>query len=249
MVDRVFFILPYNYRFQDNWPEAAASANEFVDVAQCDSDREIEELNDTEILSDCLSASEQSCETESDINNHGTDSDIDPEYITFPISFTKADEVCVRLNDLIQSGRIPKDKILYKYLNSITYAMINPSHEFDEEVVQFFNSIKFLGGERTVNFVRGPMWHGCSKGGELSPECEKPNLGGPSRTTRNKRSSGYTTKSGVVKPWFDSFLQLLKDTLDVKPLVETTVLKVYGVAMENDSTALKPPYNMTRSSK
>ena len=240
MVDRVFFILPYNYRFQDNWPEAAASANEFVDVAQCDSDREIEELNDTEILSDCLSASEQSCETESDINNHGTDSDIDPEYITFPISFTKADEVCVRLNDLIQSGRIPKDKILYKYLNSITYAMINPNHEFDEEVVQFFNSIKFLGGERTVNFVRGPMWHGCGKGGELSPECAKPNLGGPSRTTRNKRSSGYTTKSGVVKPWFDSFLQLLKDTLDVKPLVETTVLKVYGVAMENDSTALKP---------
>ena len=45
MVDRLFFILPYNYRFQDNWPEAAASANEFVDVAQCDSDREIEELN------------------------------------------------------------------------------------------------------------------------------------------------------------------------------------------------------------
>ena len=79
------FYTPYNYRFQDNWPEAAASANEFVDVAQCDSDREIEELNDTEILSDCLSASEQSCETESDINNHGTDSDIDPEYITFPI--------------------------------------------------------------------------------------------------------------------------------------------------------------------
>ena len=93
--------------------------------------------------------------------------------------------------------------------------MINPNHEFDEEVVQFFNSIKFLGGERTVNFVRGPMWHGCGKGGELSPECAKPNLGGPSRTTRNKRSSGYTTKSGVVKPWFESFLQLLKDTLDV----------------------------------
>ena len=184
MVDRVFFIQPYNYRFQDNWPEAAPSANKFGDMAQCDSDREIKELNETEILSDCLSASEQSCETESDINNHGTDL----EYITFPISFPKADEVCVRLNDLIQSGRIPKDKILYKYLNSMTYAMINPNHEFDEEVVQFFNSIKFLGGERTVNFVRGPMWHGCGKGGELSPECAK-----PSRTTRNKRSSGYTS--------------------------------------------------------
>ncbi|PFX24630.1 hypothetical protein AWC38_SpisGene10763 [Stylophora pistillata] len=33
-------------RFQDNCPEAAASANEFGDVAQCDSDREIEEFNE-----------------------------------------------------------------------------------------------------------------------------------------------------------------------------------------------------------
>ena len=32
------------------------SANEFGDVAQCDSDREIEELNETEILSNCLSS-------------------------------------------------------------------------------------------------------------------------------------------------------------------------------------------------
>lgn len=77
-MDRVFFILPCNYRFQDNCPEAAASANEFGDVAQCDSDREIEEFNETEILSECLSASEQSYETESDVNNHDTDSDIDP---------------------------------------------------------------------------------------------------------------------------------------------------------------------------
>ena len=67
----------------------------------------------------------------------------------------------------------------------------------------------------------------------------KPNLGGLSRTTRNNRSYGYTTKSGVVKPWLDSFLQL-SDTQDVKPLDETTILKAYGVAMENDGTALKP---------
>ena len=76
------------------------------------------------------------------------------------------------------------------------------------------------------------MWHGCGKEGELRPQCAKPSLGGLSRTTRNNRSSGYTTKSGVVKPWLDSFLQLSEDTQDVKPLIETTILKVYGVAME-----------------
>lgn len=225
------------YRFQDKI--TAASEIDFGDV-QFDSDREIASENEPERESDCPTASEQSYSTDSDHNDQLTDSDIDPEYAIFPISFAKADDVCVRLNDLIQSGRIPKDKILYKYLDSVTYAMIDPNHEFDEEVVQFFNSIKFLGGERTVNFVRGPMWHGCGKGGELRPECAKPNLGGPSRTTRSKRSSGYTTKSGVVKPWLESFIQLSEDALDVKPLIESTILKVYAVAMENDGTALKP---------
>ena len=207
---------------------------------QFDSAREIASENEAKTNSDCATASEQSDKIDSDTTEQLTDSDVDPEYTIFPISFAKADEVCVRLNDLIQSGRIPKHKILYKYLDSVTHAMIDPNHEFDEEVVQFFNSIKFLRGERTVNFVRGPMWHGCGKGGELRPECSKPNLGGPSRTTRNKRSSGYTTKSGIVKPWLDSFLQLSEDTSDVKPLIETTIIKAFGVAMENDGTALKP---------
>ena len=153
-----------------------------------DSDREIASENEAETNSDCATASEQSDKIDSDTTEQLTDSDVDPEYTIFPISLAKADEVCVRLNDLIQSGRIPKHKILYKYLDSVTHAMIDPNHEFDEEVVQFFNSINFLRAKRTVNFVRGPMWHGCGKGGELRPECSKPNLGGPSRTTRNKRS-------------------------------------------------------------
>lgn len=31
--------------------------------------------------------------------------------------------------------------------------MIDPNHKYDEQVVEFFNSVKFLGGERTVNFI------------------------------------------------------------------------------------------------
>ena len=47
------------------------------------------------------------------------------------------------------------------------------------------------------------MWHGCGSGGVFNPESAKPNLGleGPGRTTRLKLSSGYTTSSGVIKPW------------------------------------------------
>ena len=85
------------------------------------------------------------------------------------------------------------------------------------------------------------MWHGCGSGGVFNPESAKPNLGGPGRTTRLKHSSGYTTSSGIIKPWLDSFLTLaVYPSVGVKPLVDTLIVKVIGAAMENDGTALKP---------
>ena len=248
-IDCSYFTISAIYRFQEmtaSISTTAKSAHEYVQYGtvfdDVDSDQDNEAVIDLESNSDCLSASDSIDSNYSDTTDQfSTDSDIDPEYLTFPVSFEKADDICVRLNELVQAGRIPRDKIFYKYLNSVTLAMNHPSHEFDEEVVEFFNSIKFLGGERTVNFVRGPMWHGCGRGGVQDPQQAKPNLGGPSRTTRSKCSSGYTTKSGTVKPWLDSFLQIANDPqLGVEPLIETPVLKVFGTAMENDSTALKP---------
>ena len=69
---------------------------------QFDSDREIASENEAETNSDCATASEQSDKIDSDTTEQLTDSDVDPEYTIFPISLAKADEVCVRLNDLIQ---------------------------------------------------------------------------------------------------------------------------------------------------
>ena len=160
-------------------------------------------------------------------NGKETDSDIDKEYFIFPISLEKADDVCIRLNSLIKNGQIPKDRIFYKYLDSVSYARVDPNHKYDDQVVEFFNSVKFLGGERTVNFIRGPMWHGCGSGGVFNPDSAKPNLGGSGRTTRLKHSSGYTTSSGVIKPWLDSFLTLAVDpSVGVKPLVDTPIVKL-----------------------
>ena len=35
--------------------------------------------------------------------------------------------------------------------------MYNPFHEYDREVVEFVNTITYLGGKRTACFIRGPM--------------------------------------------------------------------------------------------
>ena len=116
------------------------------------------------------------------------------------------------------------------------------------EVVEFFNFIKCLGREKTVNVIGKPMWHGCGSGGVLNPQSAKSNLREPGKTTRLRHSSGYTAKSGVVKPWLHSFLQLANDhSLAVKPLVETAVVMVIGEAMGNDSTTIKPTIHLTKT--
>ena len=76
----------------------SASAFDFGDV-QFDSDRKIASENEPESDCDCDTASEQNNKSHSDPKEQLTDSDIDPAYTIFTISFAKADEVCVRLNE------------------------------------------------------------------------------------------------------------------------------------------------------
>ncbi len=80
----------------------------------------------------------------------------DSDWKIFPLSLAAADDVCIKLDKLIQTGIIPKDKIMYKYLKDTVEVLIKYDHEYDHEVIEFFNTIEYLGGGRTVNFLRGP---------------------------------------------------------------------------------------------
>lgn len=108
---------------------------------------------------------------------------IDKDWKIFPLTITTADDVCVKLNELIQNDKIPKDKIMYKYLKDTVQTMINFDHPYDPEVIEFFNTIEYLGGESAVNFIRGPMYHGQGRGGARNTDDAKFNLGGPSKPT------------------------------------------------------------------
>ena len=55
----------------------------------------------------------------------------------FPLSLEVADPLCARLNELIQSGQIPKERIMYKYLNDVTNIMIDSNWEYNVEVFEF----------------------------------------------------------------------------------------------------------------
>ena len=172
------------------------------------------------------------------------DSDDDDDYFELPhknmFSIEFADPLCIRFNELLSDGKISKDGILYKHLNDVVEITFDPSHQYCEDVLEFFNTVQYLGGNSTANFVRGPMRTG---GGRNNIENQLPlqNFGGPSRPTRTKKKSGYTTKSGVVKEL--SLCQLKLSTSsksDASFLVCNKTVKVIPCVLSNDGNALKP---------
>jgi len=177
-----------------------------------------------------------------DISSSSDDSDdcdsemIELDYKLFPVSLEKADPMCIRLNTLIRDGVITQDKILYKLLDNITSNLLDVNHEWDKDVLEFYNTLKYLGGERVVNFIRGPMYLGTGRGGTKTSDKANFNIGGPSKPTLQKNTSSYTVHYGVIKPWLISFMAFAEEK--AAPLLSSGTYKVVGAALENDGTAL-----------
>ena len=58
----------------------------------------------------------------------------------------------------------PEEGIETSSKNDNVEFFINSKHEFDPEVVEFFSTIEYLGGRKTLNFIRGPMFYKQGKG-------------------------------------------------------------------------------------
>ena len=62
----------------------------------------------------------------------------------------QTDSVAIKLDQLLQEGKISKDQILYKYL------LYEDPHTYITDVAAFFLTIMYLGGKSTFNFFCGP---------------------------------------------------------------------------------------------
>ena len=171
----------------------------------------------------------------------GIDSDFDQDDNTsLQYGVEMADPVCIKLNDLIRRGKIDRSRILYKFLNDVVEIYYNPLHEYDRDVIEFFNTITYLGGRKVACFIRGPMNRSEGRGSHLDPANEKLiNLGGPSYKTCLKHQAGYTNEPGVWKPLSLGQLQLMQIFRCVS-IIKTNYLTVYPCSLANDGTAIKP---------
>ena len=169
------------------------------------------------------------------------DSDFDQDDNTsLQYGVEMADPVCIKLNDLIRRGKIDRSRILYKFLNDVLEIYYNPLHEYDKDVIEFFNTITYLGGRKVACFIRGPMNRSEGRGSHLDPANQKLiNLGGPSYKTCLKHQAGYTNEPGVWKPLSLGQLELMEIFRSVS-IVKTNYLTVYPCSLANDGTAIKP---------
>ena len=96
-----------------------------------------------------------------------------------------------------------------------------------------------MGGNATVNLLRGPMHLGDGrdiKDRKLS-QCRM-NFAGRSKETRRKKKSGHTTQSGMVKELSLAHYKL--STTDESLLVSNELVDVIPCVLSNDGNPLKP---------
>ena len=158
-----------------------------------------------------------------------------------------AHPVAIKLNQLLEKGKIPEDCLYYKFIdNTTSSALVDPKSAsdftWDRDVCEFFDTIKYLGGSRTRNFVRGPGFFGTGRGGlkEFNTFSDF-NLCGPSTNSSKRFQAGYTTASGVIKPHLLSLYSFaFNRQADLPALVSTDKLNVIPLSQAIDGTALKP---------
>lgn len=161
-------------------------------------------------------------------------------------SYGTMDPLAEKINDLIQRGKMPKECFFYKFIdNAVTYGLIDWSKKndfkWDLEVLEFFQSVKYLGGAKTTKFVRGPCHHGSGKGGVKNFTFSDANLGGPSDNALRKIQSGYTPYTGVIKDLLEAFLAIVFEGPSPSlPIISTSHIKTVTCAIAIDGTALKP---------
>jgi hypothetical protein len=167
------------------------------------------------------------------------------------IHIAHVDPVAEKLQSFLNAGILPKESMFYILLkNAVSYVdwlvkrKENHSLQFqwDNEVLQFLESLEYHGGRKVVNLLRGPGHDGEGPSGAVSGfDWKKWNWPLPGKTTRDKMYSGYSTENGIYAPLLQSFLQLSSEAnSDILTLYEDSTVKIIPVALAKDGMQLKP---------
>lgn len=162
-------IKPWHVLFSPRTYETSGSESEYD---SCDGEGDSSEGESDENGQNAMRTTEH-CSCIEEIHTYDEKECVDEDdLITVYVGIEQADPLSAKIHDLLQRGKISKDRIFYKYLHDVVEIMYNPFHEYDREVVEFFNTITYLGGKRTECFIRGPMNLGDGRNSQLEKKNE-----------------------------------------------------------------------------
>ena len=209
--------------------------DEDVDYDTEDSNAEVRSHPDIDLgMSDNFQSDDENLDS---TDSEGATSSGDDQILRYSVE--KADSLCIKMDQLIRRGLIPRDGIMYKYLTDVVSQRLDSTHQYSIDSIEFLNTIAYHGGRRTVNLFRGPMAFGSgNRGNSNSNENIHMNFGGASETTRNKHQAGYTPKSGVIHPLSIAHLKLCEKNQVF--IINNDTVSVIPAVVSNDGNPLKP---------
>ena len=160
--------------------------------------------------------------------------------------YAQVDDVAESLNLLITQGIIPENHIYYMLLKNINnYIYHNSvSHKddgikfiWDPVVVDWCNSILYLGGNKVYNFLRGPG--NFRQGRDADFNLERFNLPLPDERTCRRHNTVFSTQPGINRELLLNMLLILKAE-SIEPLIENSKCILFGVNVGRDGIGLKP---------
>lgn len=256
-----YFLDPLSSPKSSNFPENNNTSNSAVNgfsYSQND-DSIIAESNASQLELILVSEESDSC---SDFESELHDEKLyEEEHIFLPLQmsnpcfdseaerFSFPDKVAERLDELISTGVIPEDHIFYKLVDNITRYTLHYSktHKndgikfaWDPVIVNWCNSILYLGGKKSYNFLRGPA--NFKQGKHSTFDMTRFNLPLPDERTCRRHTTAFTTRPGIIVELLLCIINLLRSR-PVTPLVDNNICTVFGMCMSRDGIGLKPELN------
>jgi hypothetical protein len=158
------------------------------------------------------------------------------------------DPITDKLQSFLDSRVLSKNSMFYgllessvNYIHWLNERQSNRSAQFkwDNEVLQFVETLEYHSGRKVVNLLRGEGHAGEGGGGIHTFDWKKWNWPLPGKTTRDKQYEGYSTENGIRASLLQSFI-LSCITEETLPLYEDENVKVIPAVLAKDGMQLKP---------
>ena len=230
-----------------------SQSHEETDLHLCTNDGEMElDINPVSDSDDSYSSSFEDTDSDSvdefEFNKHYLANEMRRGFKRVPVE--NLDPVTQKLQSFLDSGVLPKQSMFYtflkngtNYLNWLCEQQENHSLQFqwDNEILQFLESLEYHGGRKVINLLRGPGHDGERSGGISGFNWRKWNWLLQQKTCRDKVYTGYSTENGTFASFLQSFLQLSSAAdSEIITLFEDRIVKIISVALAKDAMQLKP---------